>query len=131
MDEIDDVAIVGAGPAGSAAALRVLQLRPDARVVLLDAAAFPRDKTCGDGIAAHVFDLLDALGVVGLADRGPAVPRLRLRTASDPSRTACVRARTGSSGARSSTRPSSTPQWRGARSCAVTVCGPGRCGPTA
>jgi geranylgeranyl reductase family protein len=83
MDEIDDVAIVGAGPAGSAAALRVLQLRPDARVVLLDAATFPRDKTCGDGIAAHVFDLLDALGVVGLADRAPAVPRLRLRTASD------------------------------------------------
>ena len=75
-----DVAIVGAGPAGSAAALRVLQLRPDARVVLLDAATFPRDKTCGDGIAAHVFDLLAALGVEG-SGSAPAVPRLRLRTA--------------------------------------------------
>jgi len=81
MDVLYDVAIVGAGPAGSAAALRVLQLRPGARVLLLDAAAFPRDKTCGDGIAAHVFDLLDALGVRGLADSAPAVPRLRFRTA--------------------------------------------------
>ena len=58
-----DVAVVGAGPAGAAAALRALQRRPDARVLLLDAAAFPRDKTCGDGIAAPVFDLLDALDV--------------------------------------------------------------------
>jgi geranylgeranyl reductase family protein len=80
-DVLYDVAIVGAGPAGSAAALRLLQLRPDARVLLLDAAAFPRDKTCGDGIAAHVFDLLDALGVSGLVDGAPAVPRLRFRTA--------------------------------------------------
>ncbi|MDT7709133.1 MAG: hypothetical protein QOG20_4740 [Pseudonocardiales bacterium] len=80
-DVIHDVAIVGAGPAGSAAALRLLQLRPGARVLMLDAATFPRDKTCGDGIAAHVFDLLDALGVSGLAEGAPAVPRLRFRTA--------------------------------------------------
>ncbi len=80
-DVLYDVAIVGAGPAGSAAALRLLQLRPGARVLMLDAAAFPRDKTCGDGIAAHVFDLLDALGVGGLADSDSAVPRLRFRTA--------------------------------------------------
>lgn len=75
-----DVAVVGAGPAGSASALRVLQLWPDARVVLLDAAAFPRDKTCGDGVAAHVFDLLDALGVPDLRPLGPAVPGLRMRS---------------------------------------------------
>lgn len=80
VNEIVDVAVVGAGPAGSAAALRVLQLRPDARVLLLDAAAFPRDKTCGDGIAAHVLDLLDALGVPDLTPLGPEVPRLRLRS---------------------------------------------------
>lgn len=76
--DVVDVAVVGAGPAGSAAALRVLQRRPDARVLLLDAAAFPRDKTCGDGVAAHVFDLLDALGVPDLRPLGPAVPGLRL-----------------------------------------------------
>ena len=75
-----DVAVVGAGPAGSAAALRVLQLRPDARVLLLDAAAFPRDKTCGDGIAAHVLELLTALGVPDLDRLGPEVAGLRLRS---------------------------------------------------
>ncbi|MHA6625318.1 NAD(P)/FAD-dependent oxidoreductase [Pseudonocardia sichuanensis] len=80
MDDVVDVAVVGAGPAGSAAALRVLQLRPDARVLLLDAAAFPRDKTCGDGIAAHALDLLDGLGVPGVSGLGPPVPRLRLRS---------------------------------------------------
>ena len=79
-DGTADVAVVGAGPAGSASALRVLQLRPDARVLLLDAAAFPRDKTCGDGVAAHVFDLLDALGLPDLRPLGPAVPGLRLRS---------------------------------------------------
>jgi menaquinone-9 beta-reductase len=82
MDEVHDVAVVGAGPAGAAAALRVLQLAPESRVLLLDAADFPRDKTCGDGIAAPVFDLLDALGVPGLDASSPPVPRLRLRTPS-------------------------------------------------
>jgi geranylgeranyl reductase family protein len=80
VDETYDVAVVGAGPAGSASALRVLQLRPDARVLLLDAAAFPRDKTCGDGIAAQVLELLQAIGVPDLARLGPAVPRLQLRS---------------------------------------------------
>ncbi len=79
-EEIADIAVVGAGPAGSASALRVLQLRPDARVLLLDAATFPRDKTCGDGVAAHVFDLLHALDVPDLRPLGPAVPGLRLRS---------------------------------------------------
>ena len=77
-----DVAVVGAGPAGAAAALRVLRDRPTSRVLLLDSAVFPRDKACGDGIAAEVFDLLSALGVPGLDALAPPVPRLRLRTPS-------------------------------------------------
>jgi geranylgeranyl reductase family protein len=77
-----DVAVVGAGPAGTAAALRVLRDRPASRVLLLDPAAFPRDKVCGDGIAAEVFDLLAALGATGLEALAPPVPRLRLRTPS-------------------------------------------------
>ena len=77
-----DVAVVGAGPAGSAAALRVRRLAPERSVLLLDAADFPRDKTCGDGIAAQAFDLLHALGVHGVEDLGPVAPRLRLRTPS-------------------------------------------------
>ncbi|HKJ11516.1 MAG TPA: geranylgeranyl reductase family protein [Ornithinimicrobium sp.] len=56
-----DVAIVGAGPAGSTAAVAALRARPDARVLLLDRADFPRDKACGDGIAPHVFDVWSAI----------------------------------------------------------------------
>ncbi|HWG94110.1 MAG TPA: geranylgeranyl reductase family protein [Mycobacteriales bacterium] len=75
-----DVVVVGAGPAGSAAALSALQRQPDARVLLLDRAAFPRDKSCGDGIAPHAVDELRRLGVEDvLADRTP-VHRLRLRS---------------------------------------------------
>jgi menaquinone-9 beta-reductase len=74
-----DVVVVGAGPAGAAAALRTLQLCPDARVLLLDRAAFPRDKPCGDGIAPHALDVLASLGVTGAAAGHPGVRRLRLR----------------------------------------------------
>ncbi|MEJ2579942.1 MAG: NAD(P)/FAD-dependent oxidoreductase [Kineosporiaceae bacterium] len=73
-----DIAVVGAGPAGSAAALAALQRWPQARVLLLDRAAFPRDKTCGDGVAAQVVDILDRLGVGDLLDDWPRVNRLRL-----------------------------------------------------
>src|SRR4051812_16862929 len=73
-----DVAIVGAGPAGAAAALAVLAARPAARVALLDRAAFPRDKACGDGVAPQVFDVLARLGVRGLLDDWPGVTRLEL-----------------------------------------------------
>jgi geranylgeranyl reductase family protein len=58
-----DVVVVGAGPAGSAAALGVLRAWPGARVLLLDRAGFPRDKPCGDGVAPHVDDVLRRLGV--------------------------------------------------------------------
>ncbi|GIH75157.1 geranylgeranyl hydrogenase BchP [Planobispora longispora] len=64
--------VVGGGPAGSAAALRAKQLRPRARVLLLDKADFPRDKACGDGIAAHGRDELALLDVPDLiADYRP------------------------------------------------------------
>ncbi len=79
-DDVLDVAVVGAGPAGAAAALRMLQLRPDARVLLLDAADFPRDKVCGDGVAPHVFALLDALGVPDLTGLGPPLWGLHVRS---------------------------------------------------
>lgn len=57
--------MVGAGPAGSAAALGALAEDPSLRVLLLDRADFPRDKSCGDGIVPHV---LDALATVGAGD---------------------------------------------------------------
>jgi geranylgeranyl reductase family protein len=57
-----DVVVVGAGPAGCAAAAAVRKARPQARVLVVDRAEFPRDKVCGDGIAAEVGDVLTELG---------------------------------------------------------------------
>jgi geranylgeranyl reductase family protein len=59
-----DVVVVGAGPAGSIAAL--VLARSGARVALVDKAAFPRDKACGD--------LVGPRGVQVLADLGLRVP---------------------------------------------------------
>ena len=73
-----DVAVVGAGPAGAAAALSALQTRPGASVLLLDRSDFPRDKSCGDGIAPHALDELARLGVAGVLDDRVRVHRLRL-----------------------------------------------------
>jgi menaquinone-9 beta-reductase len=75
-----DLVVVGGGPAGSAAALRALQLRPDARVLILDRADFPRDKACGDGVAPHALDVLTSLGVApeDIVDGFTPVERLRL-----------------------------------------------------
>jgi geranylgeranyl reductase family protein len=71
-----DVVVVGAGPAGSAAALAAR--RAGATVLLLDRADFPRDKPCGDGVAAEALDVLESLGVPDAAVGYPAVSRLRL-----------------------------------------------------
>ncbi|MGY3088890.1 geranylgeranyl reductase family protein [Hymenobacter sp. UYAg731] len=54
-----DVAIVGAGPAGTACALALRQ--SGLRVALLDKARFPRDKVCGDAIPGHAFKALRQL----------------------------------------------------------------------
>src|SRR5512136_1605391 len=51
-----DVAIVGAGPAGAAAALPLG--RCGAKVVLLEQADLPRYKTCGGGVVRRAQDLL-------------------------------------------------------------------------
>jgi geranylgeranyl reductase family protein len=56
-----DVLVVGAGPAGSAAA--AWAARAGAGVLLADAAVFPRDKTCGDGLTPRAMGELDQLGL--------------------------------------------------------------------
>src|SRR4029079_12157489 len=55
-----DVLVVGAGPAGAAAAAWAARGGRD--VVLADAAGFPRDKTCGDGLTPRAIAELQLLG---------------------------------------------------------------------
>lgn len=76
-----DVVVVGGGPAGAACAAAVRRAHPDADVLVLDRADFPRDKVCGDGIAPEALDVLAGLGldVAALTHGYPVVPRLRLR----------------------------------------------------
>ncbi|HEX8768063.1 MAG TPA: geranylgeranyl reductase family protein [Jatrophihabitans sp.] len=57
-----DVIVVGAGPAGCAAAAAVAQAAPELTVLVVDRADFPRDKPCGDGIAHEVTQELSDLG---------------------------------------------------------------------
>ena len=56
-----DVLVVGAGPAGSAAAAWAARAGLD--VVIADAAVFPRDKTCGDGLTPRAVHELQLLGL--------------------------------------------------------------------
>ena len=53
------VCIIGAGPAGAAAALQLNQLGIDCIVV--DKATFPRDKICGDGLSGKVITCLNRI----------------------------------------------------------------------
>ena len=56
-----DVLVVGAGPAGSAAAAWAASAGHD--VVLADAAVFPRDKACGDGLTPRAVAEFEQLGL--------------------------------------------------------------------
>ena len=57
-----DVAIVGAGPAGTAAAAHLAELGVR-RVVLVDKHDFPRDKTCGSAVSPRGIKVLKDLGI--------------------------------------------------------------------
>ena len=56
-----DVAVVGGGPAGAAAAITLARAGRD--VVLVDKATFPRDKCCGDGLTTGALRALEDLGL--------------------------------------------------------------------
>jgi menaquinone-9 beta-reductase len=56
-----DAVVIGAGPAGSIAAL--VLARSGARVALADKAAFPRDKACGDLVGPRGVQVLTDLGL--------------------------------------------------------------------
>ncbi|OBF28968.1 FAD-linked oxidoreductase [Mycobacterium sp. ACS1612] len=56
-----DVVVVGAGPAGSAAAAWACRAGRD--VLVIDSAQFPRDKACGDGLTPRAVLELQRLGL--------------------------------------------------------------------
>ena len=56
-----DLLVIGAGPAGCAAAITAA--RTGRTVVVIDKATFPRDKTCGDGLTAGALHWLEHLEV--------------------------------------------------------------------
>lgn len=56
-----DVIVVGAGPGGATAAMALREKGID--VLMLDRQKFPRDKACGDGIPASVFEILCDFGM--------------------------------------------------------------------
>ena len=72
-----DLAVIGAGPAGAAAAFHAA--RAGLRVVLLDKSAFPRDKICGDGLTARAVVELQALGLEAeVQKRGARISQFQL-----------------------------------------------------
>ncbi len=71
-----DVIVVGAGPAGSAAAYNLAAA--GARVLLLDRARFPRDKPCGGGVTGRAFKS-QAVDLSPVVERSVHRVRLSLR----------------------------------------------------
>lgn len=71
-----ELLVVGAGPAGAAAAARAARHGLD--VVLVDAASFPRDKTCGDGLTPRAHSALTTLGMSEFLDGRPRIRGLEL-----------------------------------------------------
>jgi menaquinone-9 beta-reductase len=63
-DQRADVVVVGGGPAGSSTATHLARAGLD--VLLLDRAAFPREKACAEYCSPGVVDALDDLGALDL-----------------------------------------------------------------
>jgi flavin-dependent dehydrogenase len=64
---VDDVLVVGAGPAGSVAA--TVLARAGARVRIVDRATFPRDKLCGDTLNPGTLSVLGRLQLSAAVER--------------------------------------------------------------
>ncbi|HET8798318.1 MAG TPA: NAD(P)/FAD-dependent oxidoreductase [Thermoanaerobaculia bacterium] len=73
-----DVAIIGAGPAGST--LAALLAQRGVRVTLFDRDEFPRDKLCGEFLSYDALPVLRELGVVDAIDAAgaPHIERCRI-----------------------------------------------------
>lgn len=69
-----DVAIIGAGPAGST--LAAILARAGRSVALYDRDTFPRDKVCGEFLSYDALPILEAFGI--RLDDAPAIGRCRV-----------------------------------------------------
>jgi geranylgeranyl reductase family protein len=94
-----DVAIIGAGPGGAAAAVALGQ-RGITNVVLLDREGFPRHKTCGSGLSPNALKVLEQLGLLSeVKAKGYHINSVRIVTpggremviASDAAAIVCLR----------------------------------------
>jgi geranylgeranyl reductase family protein len=72
-----DVVVVGAGPAGAAAA--ILLAERGFRIVVLDRARFPRPKLCGEYLSPETARVLDRVGVLKAVDAAGATPLVGMR----------------------------------------------------
>ena len=72
-----DVVVVGAGPAGAAIAILLAEHGLD--VVVLDRAALPREKICGEYLSPEAARVLDRLGVLKALDAAGAAALAGMR----------------------------------------------------
>ena len=71
-----DMAVIGAGPAGSVCAYSALAESAKAQVALVDLETFPRDKPCGDAVRCDAAAILKNLGLGAIFDGRPVVGQL-------------------------------------------------------
>jgi flavin-dependent dehydrogenase len=74
-----DLAIIGAGPAGSIAALETA--RRGRSVLLVDKAPFPRPKVCGCCLSRAAVELINELGLAHILRAAPPLTALKLHAA--------------------------------------------------
>lgn len=69
MEDSFDVIVVGGGPGGSACC--AFLSKKGLKVLLLEKAKFPRDKTCGDAISGKALRTLRELGLIDQVEANP------------------------------------------------------------
>jgi flavin-dependent dehydrogenase len=78
-----DIAIVGGGLAGCAAAITVLQSEPRAKILVLERGIYPRHKVCGEFVSpegmAALARLLGAAEACRLASHAPEITQANIR----------------------------------------------------
>jgi menaquinone-9 beta-reductase len=84
MPDNYDLAVIGAGPAGTACALAACQA--GWRVALVERAAFPRHKVCGDCLNPSLWPVLETLGTAAAIRALDHAPLDRVRFVSESGR---------------------------------------------